>query len=67
MNEQIGKYRWTVVALLFFATTINYLDRQIIGFDLNEVAGLGNAWDGNVGARVLYKLANLMGKSMGRI
>jgi ACS family hexuronate transporter-like MFS transporter len=24
-------YRWTVVALLFFATTINYLDRQIIG------------------------------------
>ena len=31
MNQQVGKYRWTVVALLFFATTINYLDRQIIG------------------------------------
>ncbi|WP_375437803.1 MFS transporter [uncultured Hymenobacter sp.] len=27
----IGKYRWTVVALLFFATSINYLDRQVIG------------------------------------
>jgi ACS family hexuronate transporter-like MFS transporter len=26
-----GKYRWVVVALLFFATTINYLDRQVIG------------------------------------
>jgi ACS family hexuronate transporter-like MFS transporter len=26
-----GNYRWTVVALLFFATTINYLDRQVIG------------------------------------
>jgi MFS transporter, ACS family, hexuronate transporter len=25
------KYRWRVVALLFFATTINYLDRQVIG------------------------------------
>ena len=24
-------YRWTVVVLLFFATTINYLDRQVIG------------------------------------
>ena len=24
-------FRWIVVALLFFATTINYLDRQIIG------------------------------------
>jgi ACS family hexuronate transporter-like MFS transporter len=25
-------YRWVVVTLLFFATTINYLDRQVIGF-----------------------------------
>jgi MFS transporter, ACS family, hexuronate transporter len=25
------KYRWRIVALLFFATTINYLDRQVIG------------------------------------
>jgi len=28
---KVGNYRWVVVALLFFATTINYLDRQIIG------------------------------------
>jgi ACS family hexuronate transporter-like MFS transporter len=26
-----GNYRWTVCALIFFATTINYLDRQVIG------------------------------------
>ncbi|MFN7120026.1 MAG: MFS transporter, partial [Saprospiraceae bacterium] len=31
LQRKIGKYRWTVVALLFFATTINYLDRQVIG------------------------------------
>ncbi len=24
-------YRWTICALIFFATTINYLDRQVIG------------------------------------
>ncbi|MEJ2237629.1 MAG: MFS transporter, partial [Gemmatimonadales bacterium] len=24
-------YRWTIVALLFGATTINYIDRQVIG------------------------------------
>src|SRR5665811_1612477 len=30
-NIKIGKYRWTVCALIFFATTINYLDRQVIG------------------------------------
>ena len=28
---KIKNYRWIVVALLFFATTINYIDRQIIG------------------------------------
>jgi ACS family hexuronate transporter-like MFS transporter len=26
-----GNYRWTVCALIFFATTLNYLDRQVIG------------------------------------
>jgi ACS family hexuronate transporter-like MFS transporter len=28
---KISNYRWTVCALIFFATTINYLDRQVIG------------------------------------
>ena len=27
----IGTYRWRVCALLFFATTINYVDRQVLG------------------------------------
>lgn len=33
MTEKIksGNYRWTICALIFFATTINYLDRQVIG------------------------------------
>ncbi|MEO8414106.1 MAG: agmatinase family protein [Ginsengibacter sp.] len=34
--------------------------RQIIGFDLNEVGISANEWDENVGARVLFKLCNLM-------
>jgi len=41
--------------------------RTIIGFDLSEVAGRDYDWDGNVGARVAYKLANWMGWSNGRI
>lgn len=28
---KIGHYRWYICALLFFATTINYVDRQVIG------------------------------------
>ena len=31
MKEKIGRYRWTICALLFFATTISYIDRQVIG------------------------------------
>ena len=30
IGEKIGKYRWTICTLLFFATTINYLDRQVL-------------------------------------
>lgn len=29
-NKKIGKYRWTICALVFFATTVNYLDRQVL-------------------------------------
>src|SRR5213080_3658570 len=28
---RIGNYRWVICALLFFATTINYIDRQVLG------------------------------------
>ncbi|SHF26754.1 agmatinase family protein [Flavisolibacter ginsengisoli] len=34
--------------------------RQIIGFDLSEVSTSENYWDANVGARVLFKLCNLL-------
>ncbi len=34
--------------------------KKIIGFDLNEVGVSNNEWDENVGARVLYKLCNLL-------
>jgi ACS family hexuronate transporter-like MFS transporter len=32
LTSRINNYRWIIVALLFFATTINYIDRQIIGY-----------------------------------
>ena len=30
MKKTIGNYRWTICGLIFFATTINYLDRAVI-------------------------------------
>jgi agmatinase len=38
-------------------------NKKIIGFDLNEVGVSNNEWDENVGARVLYKLCNLLSSS----
>jgi agmatinase len=34
--------------------------RKLIGFDLNEVGVSTTEWDENVGARILYKLCNLL-------
>ena len=31
-NAAIGKYRWTICSLVFFATTVNYLDRNVISY-----------------------------------
>ena len=31
LSQPVGKYRWIICALLFFATTVNYIDRQVIG------------------------------------
>ncbi len=40
----IGSYRWTICAILFFATTINYVDRQVIGI-LAPVLQRDIGWD----------------------
>ncbi len=29
--SRVGGYRWVVCALVFFATTVNYVDRQVLG------------------------------------
>lgn len=38
MQKAMGKYRWTVCALLFFATTVNYLDRQVLSLLAPELS-----------------------------
>ncbi len=44
--KRIGRYRWVICALLFFATTINYIDRQVLGIlapDLQHSIGWNEA------------------------
>ncbi|HET7536665.1 MAG TPA: MFS transporter [Candidatus Didemnitutus sp.] len=41
INEQVGRYRWTICGLVFFATTINYLDRNVLGLLKDTLAAQG--------------------------
>jgi ACS family hexuronate transporter-like MFS transporter len=34
--EKMTQYRWTICAMLFFATTVNYLDRQVLSLTFDE-------------------------------
>ncbi|HLP86479.1 MAG TPA: agmatinase family protein [Candidatus Paceibacterota bacterium] len=53
----------TVDEVVFLIEELIASGRKIIGFDLCEVAKGKDEWDGNVGARVLYKLCLLTLKS----
>lgn len=44
LNEKVGNYRWRICAMVFFATTINYLDRQVISL-LKSTLSVELHWD----------------------
>ena len=39
LPQKAGRYRWGIVGLLFFATTVNYVDRTMLGLLKPELAG----------------------------
>ena len=44
-KEKMTNYRWTICAMLFFATTINYLDRQVLSLTFDEFIKPEFHWD----------------------
>jgi MFS transporter, ACS family, hexuronate transporter len=42
-SASLGKYRWVICSLLFFATTVNYVDRQILSL-LKETLDAELGW-----------------------
>src|SRR5258706_15998781 len=77
-QRQTGKYRWTICALVFFATTVNYLDRSVISL-LKSTLSQEFTWnDGDyanieIAFKVMYaggmlvagRLIDLLGRRMG--
>ncbi len=68
MNEKIGKYRWTICSLIFFATTVNYLDRAVISllkpyiaeaFKWDKVAEAANYSNIEIAFKIAYAFGML--------
>ncbi len=44
-KEKMTQYRWVICAMLFFATTVNYLDRQVLSLTWDEFIKPEFHWD----------------------
>ena len=64
-QEKMTNYRWMICAMLFFATTINYLDRQVLSLTWPKFIGPEFGWTnddyGNITAAfsILYAISML--------
>lgn len=64
-NEKMSNFRWIICSLLFFATTVNYLDRQVLSLTWKDFIAPEFHWtDTHYGYitstfTLIYALANL--------
>lgn len=47
MKSKMSNYRWVIVSMLFFATTINYLDRQVLSLTWKDFIVPEFHWNNN--------------------
>lgn len=64
-QERMTKYRWVICGMLFLATTINYMDRQVLSLTWKDFIAPDFHWTdtdyGNIAAvfAIVYAIANL--------
>lgn len=65
-NQKMTNFRWVICTLLFFATTVNYMDRQVLSLTWKEFISPEFHWtDANYGLitgvfSIVYAVANLL-------
>lgn len=65
-NQKMTGFRWTICMLLFLATTVNYMDRQVLSLTWKEFISPEFHWtDANYGLitavfSIVYAVANLI-------
>jgi len=47
ISEKMTNYRWAICAMLFFATTVNYLDRQVLSLTWKDFIAPEFHWTNN--------------------
>lgn len=63
-NTRMTNFRWVICAMLFFATTVNYLDRQVLSLTWKDFIAPEFHWTntdyGNIAAAfsIMYAIAN---------
>ena len=66
MNNRMSNFRWIICSLLFFATTVNYLDRQVLSLTYKDFIAPVFGWsDNDYGTitavfSIVYALCNLV-------
>jgi len=62
MSEKPGNYRWVICSLIFFATTINYLDRAVISLLKSDLTKDFHWNDGDyANIEIAFKIAYSVG------
>jgi ACS family hexuronate transporter-like MFS transporter len=46
-NQKMSNFRWAICALLFLATTVNYLDRQVLSLTWKDFIAIDFHWNDN--------------------
>lgn len=65
-DQRMSNFRWTICALLFLATTVNYMDRQVLSLTWKEFISPEFHWtDADYGKitavfSIVYAIANLL-------
>jgi len=66
MKERMTNFRWVFCSLLFFATTVNYLDRQVLSLTYKDFIAPVFHWSDNdygtitAAFSIIYALCNLV-------
>ncbi|MEO3404830.1 MFS transporter [Mucilaginibacter sp. CAU 1740] len=61
-EEKVGNYRWVICSLVFFATTVNYLDRAVISLLKSDLTKEFTWTDGDyANIEIAFKIAYSIG------